>query len=937
MSQKYMWDNMLNMLDTKNSITELKHTDLYLYLNKIDQEFAKKIELFVHKLSPILSTIKQHFPHYTRHDAHHGYRVTKRISQILKKECLQKGNKIAFIPAEAFLLIAASYAHDLGMTVLPNEKESLLTKLDIAEDDNWKTDTQLQKYLRTNHSERGGTYIDQNWNSLGIPKNLVFPLNDLMRSHNMSVPQLEVEFRAPIAAQEKEICIKQLSVILCIADAIEFSETRVVEGVLEELEKAYGFSEKQSYMENMKHVCIGDSVAVGDDGNIIFSGTFSDADILSLAHNTIDNIEEWIRGYCDIEKTSFLKRLKIEPAISRNLKMIGADFERIGVRINKENIINLISSNSIWSSNPGLSIKELFQNSVEACRYRAYNSPPSYQYTPRIIIKFDRENRAIFISDNGCGMSRHVILNNFLTVGNSRSKDKSYMSNEYESLSRFGVGFWSVFTIAKKVVIKTAPFEFDNSTIKHPTQINGCEFEITIDKVKDYTLFKNISTNSGTSIKLLLKEDIVLDDIIYNFKNSVLCSEIDTQVEIDKKREKLPKKLPEINDSRIFGPRLSLKRSYDIQTFNWSGSTEGMNGIIELKVKFAYRLENSHATFMMDNSNSLLQATDSLFHSYRIGVCGFNIPLQLKNICFDLFRIGTFIANCTSPQGFAYSINRKQLLETEASLNYSSDISHLLHNAYREFLKKTNSYSPLHIYNMNMQSTMHGGNVYDQYTNNELRIAYENYPDLLCFKLYKVDKNTEIKEADVLFVDLTALLKMEGIIWVNQNYYTTIHGNKGLLFGEDALPIAFDSVKSLIDENKDNYVIEANRPASMLFDNDPESTVEFIAIPPDLNLCIQKITIDKITININLNNEDIYDGIRGVWRGTFYIKDFLNPKGNPFIFLGRDRVLIKRNSKLSQTLIKLYKQKHNIKLANIIKLLNEAEQGFISDEIKEYL
>ena len=113
--------------------------------------------------------------------------------------------------------------------------------------------------------------------------------------------------------------------------------------------------------------------------------------------------------------------------------MFGADFERIGIRINKENIINLITSNSVWKSDQGLSVKELFQNSVEACRYRAHNTPVANNYKPKINVLFDRESNSILVEDNGCGMSKHTILNNFLTVGNSRTKDKAYTANDYNS------------------------------------------------------------------------------------------------------------------------------------------------------------------------------------------------------------------------------------------------------------------------------------------------------------------------------------------------------------------------------------------------------------------------------------------------------------------------------------------------------------------------
>lgn len=922
-------------MNITDSVDELKNTELYKYLTKIEGKYAKNIEIFVLQIAPILATTKLYFPYYTRHDAHHSLRVCLRISQIIKPECLQVDDEISFTAAEVFLLIAASYVHDLGMTVFPNEEDSLCTQLGINKNGSWSTNPKLQSYLRSNHSNRGGSYINEHCNRLGVPKNLVAPLNDLMRSHNLSITQLEFEFKERTAAQEKEICIKQLAIILCIADALEFSDTRVVAGVLESLESVCRDTTVVSYMENMKHVCIGDSVAIGNDGRVIFSGTFDEPDVLSLAHNTIDNIEEWVRGYCDIDRNSHKKRLRIIPQeFSRNLTIIGADFERLGIRINKDNIINLIASNSIWKSDLGISVKELLQNSVEACRFRAYNTPEAKKYEPIITVNFDRENNLISVSDNGCGMSKHTILNNFLTVGNSRSKEMSYSSNGYDSLARFGIGFWSIFTIAKKAIVETAPFESLSHSDDVNISVNGCIFDISIGKLKDYTLFREQPLACGTRITLHLKDDIVIDDVYEQLKKHIICSEIDINFNIDQNLERLLNVPPKIDDRQLFGSKLRLKDKFSINTYEWRGREKDT----ALEIKFAYRMENGHATFMLNDQSSLLAATDNLFNVSRVGVCGFNIPLRPANICFDLSRIGAFIANKQSPKGFDFSIDRQQLLDSPTSKNYSLEISELIHKAYRCFLQDTNSYSPSYIYNLNMQSTMHGGNVYDQYTGDELKIAHDRYPDLLCFKLYKVDKSIDFKSITPLYIDLKTLMKMKGTIWLNQNSYSTntqIYSPGAYYRAEDLSSIVFECAQSQLGPKQEHYVIEANRPASMLFDNDPESTVEFIKTRLPFSFCFQKISIENI--KPDLVNGDIYEGVRGTWAGTIYMKEFRTPNNHPFIFLGRHRVLIRKESKLSKTVIDLYGQNRHLKLANIIKLLNEAEQGFVSDELNDLL
>lgn len=178
--------------------------------------------------------------------------------------------------------------------------------------------------------------------------------------------------------------------------------------------------------------------------------------------------------------------------MSRRLELSGARFERLGVRMRKKNVIDLISSNAVWKMNIGAPVRELIQNSVEACRYRKFHSAIADNYVPAILATFNRTKRTITVRDNGCGMSESVVLNHFLTVGNSRATEKAYASENYAPIARFGIGFWSVFTIAERARIETLAFdESGNTGIS-----DGIEFEIELSDLKDYTVFSPQGFNS---------------------------------------------------------------------------------------------------------------------------------------------------------------------------------------------------------------------------------------------------------------------------------------------------------------------------------------------------------------------------------------------------------------------------------------------------------
>ena len=389
-------------MQIRDPLEELHDTRLYKRLAELSPEFAERIDVFVSKIAPILATTIRYFPYYTRHDANHGFQVTVRIEQAVSGESFSPESACSFGATELFLLIAAAYSHDLGMTVFPGEEDKLAQSLSIPLTPGWETNPILQQHLRENHSKRGGNYIDQYSDDLKLPRHLVSQLDWMMKSHNMSIPELDANLSAPFAAAGRVIDIRQLSIILCVADAIEFSDTRVVDGVLDLINKDPSKTARTSYLENMKHICVGDSVAVENDGRIVVSGAFSDPEVLSLAHHTFDQIEEWLRGYCDTERRSTVRRLRVRPEpLQRRLELRGGRFERLGVRIDKKNIIDLISSNAIWKANAGAVVRELVQNSVEACRYRAFHSPLSAKYEPKVTIRFDRAAKTVSVEDNG--------------------------------------------------------------------------------------------------------------------------------------------------------------------------------------------------------------------------------------------------------------------------------------------------------------------------------------------------------------------------------------------------------------------------------------------------------------------------------------------------------------------------------------------------------
>jgi len=584
-----------------------------------------------------------------------------------------------------------------------------------------------------------------------------------------------------------------------------------------------------SYRENKKHDCIRDSLALDDFGQIVINGTFSEPEVLALAHRTFDQMEEWIRGYCDIDRSSRHPRLRIKPEpFRRGLQLLGARFERLGVRMSKRSVIDLIASNAVWRDDPGVSIRELIQNSVEACRYRAHHSSRADAYQPYVRVVFDRTGRTVSIRDNGCGMSENTVLNNLLTVGNSRSKERAYTQGDYAPIARFGVGFWSVFTIAERATIETSELEANRDVVANRSA-RGIKFEVELGELKDYTVFRGNQGPVGTLIVLHLKEGVVLDEVFERARGHLLSTEVDLTLVLDDEETRVESLVPEVTDETLLGARARALRASKLEIFRWRHEQFG----VDLAMGLAHRIEGGKLTFRQNQSQSVISSLTS-FHGVRTAVCGFVVPMVRGRMAFALERVGAAHANAHSPKGFEYSLDRRALERNAAMQRFEEATVDLVHDGYREFLKSRNAYTPREIYRLAAESELSGGNVYDTYTGPELKQANDRWADLLCFCLLPV-KDAGGDHAK--YLSLEQLRSTAGHCWVIQNRVEVpqANGRLNILYPEHAHKLTLQLLRERFSSELqpgENFVLEANRQASMLFDADPQSTVLMIRRPP---------------------------------------------------------------------------------------------------------
>lgn len=152
-------------------------------------------------------------------------------------------------------------------------------------------------------------------------------------------------------------------------------------------------------------------------------------------------------------------------------------------------------------------LRELLSNASDALdklRFASLTNPEIVSTNEEffIEIKIDKDNRTISVIDNGIGMTYDEVIQHIGTIAHSGTKNffqklNSDQSNEkkIELIGQFGVGFYSSFMVAKKVVILT----------KSPFSNEGVRWESEGDS--SYSIEKYEKPLRGTTIILHLRED----------------------------------------------------------------------------------------------------------------------------------------------------------------------------------------------------------------------------------------------------------------------------------------------------------------------------------------------------------------------------------------------------------------------------------------------
>lgn len=521
--------------------------------NTTDKEITVLIESAVAFSIQRTKSIIRHMDEYTLHDDIHLFRVLYLMERLLTKEVI----KNLSVP-ERMLLILSAFFHDIGMA--PDEKEVITWKKvwDVSPEikneeeqrlfDHFKRyydarpDQQeiinkliiegnhskasiiksylLTDFIRQTHAERARKIIEKYWNEQVKYRDtdLTVELANLCHSHNEdALKLLDFDKNYP-CGNNSYACLPLLGVILRLSDVLDFDAKRTPLVLYSHLYVRNPVSvkewEKHRAIENWE---INPSIiqfSTKCTHPAIEASIHEFCDVidheLSICNNIISSLNEFNQAKSrpiQVKIPFQVTRDKIETKKNIYNQPLYT-YRDTKFNLSKRQVIDLLMGTKLYG-NPEVALRELLQNSIDACLLRnAQEVKWGYsKYEPEITVKYysEKGEDILEVTDNGTGMDQYIIDNYYSRVGSSfyKSTDfynlKSESNADFTPTSRFGIGILSCFMVADTLIV-------DTKRVLGPHKSSEA-LNVTVEGQESIFWIKNGEREvPGTTTKLILRK-----------------------------------------------------------------------------------------------------------------------------------------------------------------------------------------------------------------------------------------------------------------------------------------------------------------------------------------------------------------------------------------------------------------------------------------------
>jgi hypothetical protein len=372
-------------------------------------EKSREIE---HDAQGLLTYTAAAFPYYTPHDFTHSSNVIGIMNWIIPDSV-----KPTLNDHEIFFLIVAGWLHDWGMVCEHGESPEGVRAIHHVRTE--------EKFLALH-------------DKLGLDLHEAEIIGRIARGHRVEDLNSSL-FDEQVFSSNIHVDIRFLSAVLRIADECDISYNRVPELIY------YSLNPKEASEEHFKeHLDIG-GVGKSGDHKIVFNATAFDPKGAQTLKELAAKMQRELDHIKAILAVRNIRLEYVEPTIYAR----GFVNEPIAFRLDEASVTQLLIGEALYSRKD-VAVRELLQNSVDACR--AQGKTPTH-------IRIYIENDRLVVEDNGIGMDFRRAYDFLARKGISYYMSKEFKETkhevEFDPISRWGLGILSCFLIASDLHIET--------------------------------------------------------------------------------------------------------------------------------------------------------------------------------------------------------------------------------------------------------------------------------------------------------------------------------------------------------------------------------------------------------------------------------------------------------------------------------------------------
>lgn len=507
------------------------------------------------------------FSEYTKHDISHVNGMLALLDDII----VEKASG-AMTPSDWLMIVLSVYFHDLGMIITNEEFEhrendddfmDYYRDLDKKSYEALKPDNRdkaiYQDYVRMHHGDRVYDWIcsieDTPSSDNPVCKLLYDTLHPICskfrhdlamvcKSHQESLRVFDDDSTDVRYSQDKETRVNLIfcAAVLRTADLLHVNSERTpdVDFLLISPKNEYS---RREWVKQKAVICIKPKEERDKDGVVdptkekhLFEvrAEFSDDDAYSHFNRYLDDAEKEL-----VETNKVCRELSRKnndnyhfpwDGIDRG-RIITKDFsaEKLRFELDKDNILKLLIGHTLYSD-ANVVLRELAQNAIDAGRLMASKEKESSLFEPRVEIDWNSKDRILKVADNGVGMDEEIIRNYLFKVGVSNYRSDSFKKEnpDFHSISHFGIGILTCFMVSDEIDITTCHYK---EKIAHLIKIRNLEGEYILRH--DAQLSEILENKHGTTFKLKLRENAIVDDFEKHLKNWIFIPRCKVNLTID--------------------------------------------------------------------------------------------------------------------------------------------------------------------------------------------------------------------------------------------------------------------------------------------------------------------------------------------------------------------------------------------------------------------